>query len=303
MRLAKWHGLGNDYLVVEESELPGELSTASIQLLCDRHLGVGSDGILLNCRPTGAVDGAVTRMRIFNPDGSESEMCGNGMRIFAKYLSSRGLTTGEEFTVETLAGPISPHVTPAGQVRVDMGLARFRSGSVSLGDGTQDVVGAELDAGGRRYRFTFVDVGNPHCVIEVDDPDGFDVEGVGALIEVHPYFPKRVNVEFISPQDDGSVSMRVWERGVGETQACGTGATAVGAASVRLGLAKSPVVVHLLGGDLVIEAAPESEGNRGGPLRVHMSGPAEKVFDAEVADDLLARLGWNQIEALRQASR
>jgi diaminopimelate epimerase len=292
MRLAKWHGLGNDYLVVEESQLPGKLSAESIQLLCDRHLGVGSDGILLNCLPTGAVKEAVTRMRIFNPDGSESEMCGNGMRIFAKYLSSRGLVTGGEFTVETLAGPIRPQVTAGGQVRVDMGLARFRSSSVSFGAGPEQIVDQRLDVDGQGYRFTFVDVGNPHCVIQVDDPATFDVEGVGALIEVHPYFPKRVNAEFISPQDDGSVSMRVWERGVGETQACGTGATAVGAASVRLGLAKSPVVVHLLGGDLLIEAVPETEGILGGPLRVHMSGPAQKVFEAEVGDELLTCLGW-----------
>ena len=292
MRLAKWHGLGNDYLVVEESDLPGDLNATTIGLLCDRHLGVGSDGILLNCRPTGAVKEAVARMRIFNPDGSESEMCGNGMRIFARYLASRGLASEQEFTVETLAGPIRPRLIGGGRVRVDMGLARFRTQNISPEVSRSDVVDASLEVGGQRHRFTFVDVGNPHCVIVVDEPAAFDVQRMGALIETHPYFPNRVNTEFIAVQADGSVRMRVWERGVGETQACGTGATAVGAACVRLGLAESPVVVHLLGGDLVIEALPEGQGVETGCLRVHMTGSAEEVFSAELGEDLLGRLGW-----------
>jgi diaminopimelate epimerase len=292
MRLAKWQGLGNDYLVVEESDLAGELSTSAISLLCDRHLGLGSDGILLNCEASGAVKGAVARMRIFNPDGSESEMCGNGMRIFARYLSSRGLVGSEEFIVETLAGSIRPCLVGGDRVRVDMGVARFRSPNVSSAAADGDVVHASLEAGGSQYVFTFVDVGNPHCVIQVADPAAIDVGGIGQLIETHPFFPNRVNVEFIAVESDGSVRMRVWERGVGETQACGTGATAVGAACVRLGLTKSPVVVHLVGGDLVIEAEPSGQDDDAGSLRVHMSGPAEEVFSAELGQDLLRRLGW-----------
>jgi diaminopimelate epimerase len=292
MRLAKWQGLGNDYLVVDESELGGDLTAKTVSVLCDRHLGLGSDGILLNCRPTGAVTGAVARMRIFNPDGSESEMCGNGMRIFARYLVSRGVVGDQEFTVETLAGAIRPRLIGERDVRVDMGLARFHGLNISPLAAVGEAGGALLDAGGQRYRFTFVDVGNPHCVIQVDDPAAFDVGGIGPLIEVHPYFPNRVNAEFISVLQDGSVRMRVWERGVGETQACGTGATAVGAACVRLGLVESPVVVHLLGGDLVIEAEPGGDDEGRGSLRVHMSGPAEEVFSAELSRDLLERIGW-----------
>ena len=281
MRLAKWHGLGNDYLVVEEAELAGPLTEGDIRALCDRHRGVGSDGILLDCLPSGAVEGAVARMRIFNPDGSESEMCGNGMRIFARYLLQRGLVSEREFTVETLAGPIRPSVLDDGSVRVDMGVARFRSGNISPESADGDVVDAVLTAGGRQYRFTFVDVGNPHCLIQVDDPSGFDVASVGSLIEVHPFFPNRTNVEFVGVEGDGSVRMRVWERGAGETQACGTGATAVGAACVRLGLAESPVIVHLLGGDLMIEVEPERGSAGAGALRVHMTGPVEEVFNAD----------------------
>ena len=300
MKLAKWQGLGNDYLIVEESSLPGELTCAAIGLLCDRHLGVGSDGILLNTAPTGAVPGAVARMRVLNPDGSEPEMCGNGIRMFARYLAKTRRLNGKESTIETLAGAIKPRLLDDGTVRVDMGRARFRSANVDLvaaatvrepeplasgADG--DVVAAVLEAGGAPYVFTFVDVGNPHCVIVVDDPAAFDVAGVGALVERHPFFPKRANVEFIRIESDGSVRMRVWERGVGETQACGTGATAVGAACVRLGLARSPVLVHLLGGDLTIEVEPGDDG-----YRVFMTGPAEEVCTCELSDELLRRLGW-----------
>jgi diaminopimelate epimerase len=306
MRLAKWQGLGNDYLVIEEWALPGPLSAEVIGLLCDRHLGVGADGILLRAQPTGAVPGAVARMRVFNPDGGEPEMCGNGIRIFARYLALCGAATELEFTVETLAGAIRPRLLEDGTVRVDMGRARFRSANIVPAPaaglpGEGDVVDFPLTAAGRDYRFTFVDVGNPHCIILVDDPASLDVAAVGAVIERLPIFPNRVNVEFIRIEPDGSVHMRVWERGVGETQACGTGATAVGAACVRLGLAESPVLVHLLGGDLVIEvAAPGGDGgrtsadaasNRDG-WRVFMTGPAEEVFFCTLSGELLNRLGW-----------
>ncbi len=287
MRLAKWQGLGNDYLVVESAALPGPLTGDAISLLCDRHLGVGSDGILLVGEPTGVVPGAIARMRVFNPDGGEPEMCGNGIRIFSRYLAHIGAVTETEFVVETLAGPIKPRLLNDGEVRVDMGVARFRTANVDV-PGSGDIVKAVLQAGGRDYGFMFVDVGNPHCVVQVDDPATFDVWAIGALIERHPFFPNRTNVEFVRVGPDGSVTMRVWERGVGETQACGTGATAVGAACVRLGLTSSPVVVHLLGGDLTIEV----EVAPGGERRVFMTGPAEEVCSCDLADDLLRRLGW-----------
>ncbi len=295
MRLAKWHGLGNDYLVVEEAALPAPLTTEAIVLLCDRHRGVGSDGILLRGEPTGAVPGAVTRMRIFNPDGSESEMCGNGIRIFALYLETVGaVAAASEFTVETLAGPIRPRLLGDGMVRVDMGRARFASANIDLAAlpaaMREAVVEAPVTAAGQEFTFTFVDVGNPHCIIVVGDPAAVDLPVVGPAIERHPLFPKRTNVEFIRREADGTVTMRVWERGVGETQACGTGATAVGAAAVRLGLAESPVTVHLLGGDLVIEVGEEDGASDG--RRVFKTGPAEEICTCELSDELLRRLGW-----------
>jgi diaminopimelate epimerase len=286
VNFAKWQGIGNDYLVLEEESLPVALGPAAVTVVCDRHIGVGSDGILLVCRPTGTVAEAVARLRVFNPDGSESEMCGNGMRIFARYLVATGQVQAAEFVVETLAGAIRPSIQPDGAVRVDMGAARFVSKNIAPQPTGGDVVDSTLSAGGQEYRFTFVDVGNPHCVIVVDDQASFDVPCVGSLIERHPLFPNRVNVEFIKVRPDGSVQMRVWERGVGETQACGTGATAVGAACVRLGLAASPVLVHLPGGDLSIEV------KAGDPFRVFMTGPAEEVFTGCFSADLVRRLGW-----------
>jgi diaminopimelate epimerase len=218
--------------------------------------------------------------------------------MFARYLRRSGAVSAPEFVVETLAGAITPRLLDDGTVRVDMGTARFRSANVDM-PGSAEVVGAVLQTGGCDYEFTFVDVGNPHCVIQVADPATFDVCGVGPLVEHHPYFPHRVNVEFIRVEPDGSVTMRVWERGVGETQACGTGATAVGAACVRLGLTASPVVVHLLGGDLTIEVgeaagAGSPRGTDGGPggRRVFMTGPAEEVCTCDLSEDLLRRLGW-----------
>jgi diaminopimelate epimerase len=303
VRFAKWHGLGNDYLVLEEGALPGPLTQEAVQLICHRHYGAGSDGILLRTTPTGAVPGAVTRMRIFNPDGSEPEMCGNGIRIFARYLRAAGAVKEDEFVVETLAGPIRPRILPGRRVRVDMGVARFFSANVAPehaeppdGVGFEaaagGVVGWTLKAGDTRFVFTFVDVGNPHCIIPLCadvDLGQYPLHEIGPVIEHLPLFPNRVNVEFIQVQPDGSVSMRVWERGVGETNACGTGATAVGAASVRLGLATSPVRVHLLGGDLEIEADAD--------WSVVMTGPAEEVFTGEFSAELLERLGWAEAAA------
>jgi diaminopimelate epimerase len=279
MKLAKWHGLGNDYLVVEEADLPLPLSTGSIVLLCDRHRGVGSDGVLLRCAPTAAVPDAVTRMRIFNPDGSESEMCGNGIRIFARYLEAIGaVPAGSEFTVETLAGPIRPQLLGDGMVRVDMGMARFASANIDVAalpaEMRQAVVDADLMALGEQVIFTFVDVGNPHCIIVVDDPSAVDLPTIGSAIERHPLFPKRTNVEFIRREADGSIRMRV------------------GAAAVRLGLAASPVTVRLLGGDLVIEVAAEDPQGGADGWRVFKTGPAEQIMTCELSDELLRRLGW-----------
>ncbi len=299
MQFAKWQGLGNDYLIVEAAALPRPLNPSDATLLCDRHYGVGGDGILIHEAPGSAatatasatqpatpfVENAVARMRILNPDGSEPEMCGNGIRMFARYLEKQGVVApGDEFVVDTLAGPIRPRILSDGRVRVGMGEARFISDSIAAAPDATEVVRHELEALGLKFSFTFVDVGNPHCVIVAEDLGDLPLAEFGPVIERLPLFPNRVNVEFIRLEPNGSVTMRVWERGVGETQACGTGATAVGAAAVRLGLTRSPVVVHLLGGDLEIEAAPD--------WQMVMTGPAEEVFVGELSVELMENLGW-----------
>jgi len=289
VELFKWHGLGNDYLIVKESALSHPLTPQAIALLCDRHRGVGADGILLHAMPTGVVPGVVARMRVLNPDGSEAEMCGNGVRMFARYLERQGLVGQGRALIETLAGPIEVEIRSDALVRVDMGRAYFRSPNVAVvGDG--DVVDEPLDLPGGRYYFTFVDVGNPHCVIFVDEPSAVDLPKVGPLIEHHPFFPKRTNVEFVRVEDGHTARMRVWERGVGETEACGTGATAVAAACVRRGVGTSPMVVRLPGGELVIEVGPDDQEPTN--YRVFMSGPAEEVFAATLSEELLRKLGW-----------
>lgn len=285
MRFEKWQGLGNDYIIVEVADFPGTPTPAECGLLCDRHFGIGADGLLINLPPSGEVPGAVARMRIFNPDGSEPEMCGNGIRMFARYLAERGVVGEGESIIETLAGPIRPRILPDGRVRVHMGVARFKSTAIdaSAWEPVDEIVSREIEVLGETFLFTFVDVGNPHCIIEVEDVHAVHLERIGPALEVHPLFPRRTNVEIVQREGDGSVRMRVWERGVGETQACGTGATAVGAAAVRLGLATSPVLVHLPGGDLEIETLPD-----GGAV---MTGPAVQVFVGESSADLLAQSG------------
>jgi len=215
--------------------------------------------------------------------------------MFALYLQRRDLIGDGEAIIETLAGPIRSTVLDDGRVRVHMGTARFNSPSIDSVPWGPDaeIVERELEADGVAYNFTFVDVGNPHCIIVCDSLEAVDLERVGPSIENHPLFPHRTNVEFIQWRRDDSVSMRVWERGVGETQACGTGATAVGAAAVRLGLAGSPVTVHLLGGDLEIEAADDGQ--------VVMIGTADEVFTGRLSRDLLTRLDWAGDDTSRAA--
>jgi diaminopimelate epimerase len=267
------HGLGNDFIVIDnrdekirDSEAP-ELA----RKLCDRHLSVGADGILLlsNSR---AVD---VQMRIFNADGSESEMCGNGVRCFAKYCYENCIVRKNEFAVETLAGVKQVWLTLQGEsvkaVKVDMGTPEWERSKIPMrGQGT--CINEDLKVDEENYKVTCLSIGNPHCVIFVENVDEFPVEYVGPIIENHEAFPKRTNVEFVQVSGKNELKVRVWERGCGETLACGTGACASAVAANRLGKVGSRVKVHLAGGDLQIECAE----------RVFMSGAAEKVFEGNL---------------------
>ncbi len=281
IRFTKMHGLGNDYLVVEAMHSqPEEAKLAALaRALSDRHFGIGSDGLIL-VLPSRVGD---FRMRIFNSDGSEAEMCGNGVRLFAKYVYERGLTQAKELEIETLAGIIRPALRVKGgevvRVRVDMGEPRLRRSQIPMkGKEAPQVVGEKLRVNGQRFEITAVSMGNPHCVVFVEDVERTAVEKLGPAIERHEAFPRRTNVEFAQIVSDSQIKMRVWERGAGETLACGTGASATLVAAVLNGLAQRKAVVNLRGGDLQVHWRTEDN-------HVFIEGPAAEVCTGETRLD------------------
>ncbi|MCK8817970.1 diaminopimelate epimerase [Natroniella sulfidigena] len=283
MQFTKMHGLGNDFILINQLEKKISNPEQLAQKMCDRHFGVGADGLVLVL--PAKKDEADFRMRIFNPDGSEPEMCGNAIRCFTKYLYERGLTEQTKIKVETLAGVIIPELiienNKVEAVKVDMGQPRLKSQEIPMAGSEQEqVVKQPLEVDGQEYEMTAVSMGNPHCVIFVDQVDEFPVSEVGPLIEEHPLFPAKTNVEFIEVVNSGELKMRVWERGAGVTLACGTGACASTVAAILNGLTDREVVVHLLGGDLLIEWAEDNN-------RVYMVGPAEEVFVGEWKEQLI----------------
>jgi diaminopimelate epimerase len=278
VQFSKWQGLGNDYIVLHVEELPWELTAARVRRLCDRHLGIGSDGILLVVPKAGEDRYG---LRIFNPDGSEAEMCGNGVRMVARKLRMEGLLSGDRVVLETGAGEIVPSLGDGFEVSVDMGIARFGGEKLTGYEG--DVVEQTLNCAGRSFVFTFVDVGNPHAVIKSPWPlELVPLHEVGPMIEEHRIFPGKANVEFVKVVDRHAAKVRVWERGVGETRACGTGATATAVALVRTGECDSPVSVELPGGKLVVEVRPD--------WRVFMTGPAEEIYHGDLSQEFLDHL-------------
>jgi len=282
IKFTKMHGLGNDYLLVDvmEGDAPDEGKLPAIaKAISDRHFGVGADGIIL-VEPSRAAD---FKMRIFNSDGSEAEMCGNGVRLFARYVYEHGYTRERDMEIETLAGIIRPRLRLRGRkitgVRVDMGEPKLRSSEIPMkGPDRERVLRERIRVVGRRYEITAVSMGNPHCVIFVDNADTAKVEEVGPAIERHDLFPRRTNVEFAQIVGDGEIAMRVWERGAGETLACGTGASAVLVAAVLNGLSPRKATIHLRGGDL--KAGWNQEDNH-----VFIEGPAEEVCTGETRLD------------------
>lgn len=276
MKFTKMHGIGNDYIYINcfEENLAGiDLSQLAIEI-SDRHFGVGGDGMIL-IMPSEQAD---FRMRMFNNDGSEGKTCGNGLRCVSKYVYDHGLTDKTTFTIETLGGIVTPQLSikdgKAETIRIDMGQPRILREEIPMtGSAGTKVVGEELMVGEQAYEITCVSMGNPHCVIFVDDVEKIDVSGIGPKIEWHPAFPERTNVEFIQVVRDDEMIFRVWERGTGITLACGTGACAAAVAGVLRGKTGRQVTIHLLGGDLQIEWA---ENNH-----VFMTGPASEVFTGE----------------------
>jgi diaminopimelate epimerase len=269
MRIEKWQALGNDYIVVEEARLPFGLTAGRVRLLCDRHRGVGADGVLQLSAPD--EPGYVARLRIFNPDGSEAELSGNGAREAIMYLHRRGWTDAREFSIQTIAGELRPRIESATRCTVDMGRARLR------GEG-------ELEAGGRRWAYQHVEIGNPQCAIRMDDRDeleALDLPAIGPAIEHHELFPNRTNVSWWTQLAPDAIRARIFERGVGETLSSGTGATGAAIAHVLRG-GDSPVTVHLDGGELTVDVGED--------LHVDLAGWAVPVYAAELDADFVTAL-------------
>jgi diaminopimelate epimerase len=270
LKFAKMQGLGNDFVVLDGIRQRVALSPAQLRLLADRRFGVGCDQVLLVEKATGDAD---FRYRIFNADGGEVEQCGNGARCFVVFVRNQGLTAKREIRVETAGGLIVPRLEADGQVTVDMGVPRFAAAEVPFADG-MGAVDEVLDVDGTSVRISALSMGNPHAVQVVADVDAAPVTTQGPRIERHPRFPQRVNAGYMQVVDRATIRLRVWERGVGETLACGTGACAAVVAGIRRGLLDSPVRVHVRGGQLMI-------GWAGKGLPVQMTGPAETVFEGE----------------------
>lgn len=275
MRFTKMHGAGNDYVYIDcfQEKLAGDVAELA-RKISDRHFGVGGDGMIL-IRPSEVAD---ARMQMFNADGSEAEMCGNGVRCVAKYVYDHGIARKEALQIETGAGVLQLQVEVendrVSQVRVDMGEPILVAERIPTTLPGSPVVEVPLEVAGRRFNVTCVSMGNPHCVTFVDELNDDWVLGIGPQVETHEHFPRRVNAEFVEIISPTEVKQRTWERGSGETLACGTGASAVCVAGVLSGRTERKILVHLLGGDLTLEWN-EADNH------VYMTGPATEVFSGE----------------------
>jgi diaminopimelate epimerase len=275
----KWQALGNDYVIVEAAALPFELTAARIQAICAQHTGVSADGILLLSKPEDS--DYVARLRIFNPDGSEAELSGNGAREAVLYLRRHHWTDADSFKIETAAGDVRPRITSATECTVDIGRAQVRSAGYPSGP---DDGRGELVAGGRTWRFQHVQVGNPQTAIRVGDEhelSSLDLRAIGPEIEHHELFPNRTNVSWFAELEPGRIRARIFERGVGETSASGTGATGAAVAYVLDG-GSSPVTVALDGGELRVEVGAE--------LEIKLSGWAVPVYRGTLAEAFIEEL-------------
>lgn len=275
MQFTKWHGLGNDFVIVDGfKEKISNFKTAAIEI-CDRHFGIGADGLVL-ILPSESAD---FKMRIFNSDGSEAEMCGNATRCVARYVYENGLTDKRKITLETGAGLIKPELILKGDeiaaVRVDMGMPRLTRREIPvLGPEDEQLINEPLTILGKSYPITCVSMGNPHTVTFVDDAEAIDLTAIGPLIETNSLFPQKTNVEFIEVLDRENIRMRVWERGAGITLACGTGACASVVAAVLNKKTERKTKVHLAGGSLSVEW--ENSDNH-----VYITGTATEVFTGQ----------------------
>ena len=276
----KYHGLGNDYLVIDPNVRDFAMTEANIRMICNRNFGVGSDGILYG--PTFEND--VPALRIFNPDGSEAEKSGNGLRIFAKYLFEKKYVRLKSFKIKTLGGIVDVEVQDktANLIRINMGKVTFLSTEIPVAGPRREVVDEALDIKGTEYKVTCLSIGNPHCVIPMKEVSEETARAIGPFVENHKMFPHRINMQIVRVVDRANIDIRIWERGAGYTLASGSSSCAAAAASHRLGFVDNDVTVHMPGGTLRIEI-----GNDG---QIHMTGPVEGTFEGQFQPDLQRRI-------------
>jgi diaminopimelate epimerase len=279
MNFAKYHGLGNIYIVIEPASLAEPLREAAIQTICHPHFGVGSDGILLGPLPSKTCDFG---LRIYNPDGSDAEKSGNGLRIFARYLLDTGRVAHEPFTVETPGGPVTCTIEANGRIiQIAMGQVRFHSAEIPVTGPAREVLDETMTTADRTFRFSAATLGNPHCVVLLDAPPTAELaHSYGPLIEHSPLFPRRTNVQFLFVRDRQNIQIEIWERGASYTLASGSSSTAATAVAHRLGLCDNSVTVHMPGGTLSVSLDENFYGT--------LIGPVTKICDGTMAPEMFA---------------
>jgi diaminopimelate epimerase len=276
MKFYKYHALGNDYIVLNPSDQPIDLSPEKLRIICHRNYGIGSDGILLGPLPSQT---ALFGLRIFNPDGSEAEKSGNGLRIFCRYLWDRKLVDKQQFSIETKGGLVKCLMLDEGKrVQVEMGNVSFWSPDIPIAGEPREVLQEPITIREKTFLFNGATIGNPHCVIPVEDLTPELAKTYGPLLEVHPLFPNRTNVQFLKVLDRNNIRIEIWERGAGYTLASGSSSSAAAAVAIKLGLCDSPITVHMPGGQLHIAI----DAN----FAITMTGPVTRVAEGHLADEM-----------------
>jgi diaminopimelate epimerase len=282
MKFTKYHALGNDYLVLDpkDQDQSVALTPEQIKTICDRHYGIGSDGILFGPLPSTK---ASFSLRIFNPDGSEAEKSGNGLRIFCRYLWDRKLVGGSIFSVETKGGVVQAQILTHGKlVRVEMGIVSFRSEDIPVAGPSREVLREQVTVDDRTFQFCGATIGNPHCVILLDDVSPSLAKQYGPLLEVHPLFPNRANVQFVKVLDRKNIRIEIWERGAGYTLASGSSSCASAAIACKLGFCESTMTVHMPGGEI--------EVSMDAAFRIVMTGPVTRVAKGHLSGEMFESL-------------
>lgn len=285
LKFYKYHGLGNDYVVMDPGDGEPDLTEERIRMICHRNFGIGSDGILLGPLPSPEGDFG---LRIFNPDGSEAEKSGNGLRIFSRYLWDKKRIGADAFTISTMGGVVTAQVEEGGgRITVEMGRVSFYSGEIPVTGPQREVLNETMEVGGVALTFCAATIGNPHCVILREEARADEAMRWGPLIETDPRFPNKTNVQFMQVVDRGNIRIEIWERGAGYTLASGSSSSAAGAVARKLGLCDEAITVHMPGGRITLHVQDD--------FQVTMSGPVLKVAEGYLAEELFLqrRAGWD----------